>query len=340
MTMIVITVTICFVAAWLLVGLVRKITLRLGLLDVPNLRSSHVIPKPRGGGIAILLVALSAVAVNLFLHRMSAVAGLSWIFGGAVVGVSGLIDDIHGSPATVRVEFQLLAAVVLLVAAGGVPPLPMLGGELELGYFGWVLGGLAIVWCINLYNFMDGIDGLAAAQSLFVAGAGALLVGTGRVADGVQLPLIALAAAAAGFLVWNLPPAKIFMGDVGSGFIGFSLAAAAFFAGAHGSTTMWTWLALNGLFFTDATTTLLSRLVRGQRIYEAHRSHVYQRLTRRWKSHGAVTLAYSVVNLAWCLPWAVATTRSQARGSVFVTAELLPLFLCALAAGAGKPDSN
>ena len=329
-----------FVATWLLVGVVRKITLRVGLLDLPNSRSSHVIPTPRGGGMAILLVALSAVAVNMVLDRMPLVAALAWILGGAVVGVAGLIDDIHGLSATVRVGFHVLAAAGLLMAAGGLPPLPMPAGDMDLGYLGWVLGGLAIVWSINLYNFMDGIDGLAAAQSLFVAGAGALLVGTGSVADHVQLPLFALAGASAGFLVWNLPPAKIFMGDVGSGFIGFSLAAAAFLAGAHGSTTMWTWLALNGLFFTDATTTLLSRLVRRQRVYEAHRSHVYQRLTRRWNSHRAVTLTYSMVNLGWCLPWAIATTRSQALGPVFVTAELLPLFLCALTAGAGKPDSR
>jgi len=325
-----------FAAAWVLVGLTRMIALRAGLIDVPNRRSSHIVPTPRGGGMAILLVALCAVAVSTLSGRMPLVAGLSWILGGTVVGIIGLIDDIRGLPVALRMGFQALAAISLLVATGGLPQLPMPAGNLELGYWGWVLGIVVVVWSINLFNFMDGIDGLAAAQSLFVAGAGALLVGSVGVAGGLQLPLLALAGASGGFLVWNVATTKIFMGDVGSGFIGFSLAASAFLTAGHGSTNLWTWLALNGLFFADATITLLSRWLRGQRVLEAHRSHAYQQLSRRWGSHSAVTLTYSAINVVWCLPWAIMTTRTPSRGSIFVVAELLPLSLFALMAGAGK----
>jgi Fuc2NAc and GlcNAc transferase len=129
------------------------------------------------------------------------------------------------------------------------------------------------------------------------------------------------------------------MGDVGSGFLGFSLAAAAFLTAGHGPISLWTWLALNSLFFADATTTLLTRLFRGQRVYEAHRLHAYQRLARRWGSHGAVTLVYCTINLVWCLPWAVATIRSPSSGPVLAAAALLPLFLVAIIVGAGRPDT-
>jgi Fuc2NAc and GlcNAc transferase len=162
----------------------------------------------------------------------------------------------------------------------------------DLGVFGWIGAAVAIIWSINLFNFMDGIDGLAAAQCLFVVVAGALLTGAAHAVDSSLLPGIAMAGAAAGFLIWNAPPAKIFMGDVGSGFIGFGLIAAALESNGHGPVSIWTWLVLNGLFVADATVTVLTRLIRGQRIYEAHRSHVYQRLARRCSSHGRVTVVY------------------------------------------------
>ena len=263
----------------------------------------------------------------------------AWIIGGGLVATAGFLDDLRGLPVITRFGLHVIAAIVLLIAAGGMPPLPSSAGPVELGLLGWIVGGIAIVWSINLFNFMDGIDGLAAAQCVFVAGAGVLLTGLGEGTSTTQLTLLALASAAAGFLVWNFPPAKIFMGDVGSGFIGFALAAGAFLTSTSGSSVnLWTWVVLNGLFFADSTTTLLTRLLRGQRVYEAHRLHAYQRWSRRWGSHRAVTILYSAINLVWCLPWAVATVKSPAMGPILTAAALVPLFVVAMAAGAGRQE--
>lgn len=123
------------------------------------------------------------------------------------------------------------------------------------------------------------------------------------------------------------------MGDVGSGFIGFALAAGALLTTRHGPTTLWTWLVLNGVFVADATVTLLRRLLRRQRIDEAHREHLYQRLSRHWRSHRAVTLCAIAVNLLWCLPWAVATGRVPDFGAAFAAVALGPLFVATVSLG-------
>ena len=328
-----------FLAALALVGLVRLVAPRSGLMDMPNSRSSHAAPTPRGGGIAIVTVTLFVTVLGVVLAPGSPWVVIAWILGGGLTALAGFLDDLRGLPAITRFGFHVIAAILLLIAAGGTPPLPTLAGSINLGLIGWVVGGIAIVWSINLFNFMDGIDGLAAAQCVFVAGAGVLLTGLGEGASTTQLTLLALAGAAAGFLLWNLPPAKIFMGDVGSGFIGFALAAGAFLTSTRGSSiNLWTWVVLNGLFLADATTTLLTRLFRSQRLYEAHRLHAYQRLSRRWNSHRAVAILYSAINLVWCLPWAIATVKSPAMGPILTAAALAPLFISAMAAGAGRQE--
>ena len=324
---------------WMLVGVLRRLTVRWGLIDLPNARSSHAKPTARGGGIAIVLVTLAMVLIEWTTHGISGPLAAAWLIGGGLVAGVGLLDDLRGLPAIVRGGVHLLAAVVLLTAVG---PRALVGSLLwppGLWAAAWVVGMAVIVWSINLFNFMDGIDGLAAAQCVFVAASGALLLALGRGLEGAALPLVAMAGAAAGFLIWNAPPAKIFMGDVGSGFIGFGLIAGALATSGHGPVSLWTWLVLNGLFVVDSTVTVLTRLFRGQRIYQAHRTHVYQRLARRWSSHGWVTAAYMSINLIWCLPWAVATTQSPGNAPVVALAALLPLCVAAIAAGAGKPDA-
>jgi Fuc2NAc and GlcNAc transferase len=312
-----------FLVTLVLVGLLRQVALRAGMLDVPNARSSHASPTPRGGGLAIVIVTMVAAAAEAILARGAMLDSLAWLVGGGLVALAGFLDDLHGLSAIKRLAFHFTAAALLLIASGGLPALPWPGGAIELGAFGWIIGAVAIVWSINLFNFMDGIDGLAAAQAIFVVGSAAWLQGSD--AGGGPLPLLALVGAATGFLVWNFPPARIFMGDVGSGFIGFALAAGALLTTHRGPTTLWTWLVLNGIFVADATVTLVVRLVRGQRIYEAHREHLYQRLSQRWQSHRTVTLTAVAVNLLWCLPWAVATVRTPDLGAVYAAVGLGPL---------------
>jgi Fuc2NAc and GlcNAc transferase len=222
----------------------------------------------------------------------------------------------------------------------GLPPLPLPHGELTLHAAGLVLGGLSILWAINLYNFMDGVDGLAALQAVFVSGAAIVIIRLDGAARVDLIPLLALLGASMAFLLWNLPPAKIFLGDVGSGFIGFAIAAIAFTSAARGTLNLWAWLILNGSFFADASTTLLIRLLRGERVYQAHRSHVYQRLALRWHSHIWVALCYFAVNVLWCLPWAIESERHPAVGLGFACLAILPLCLLANALGAGSPAQD
>jgi Fuc2NAc and GlcNAc transferase len=326
-------------AGWLLTGIVRRAVVRRGLLDVPNSRSSHANPTPRGGGIAIVLITLVAVVIGVMLQAIRTPLALAWLLGGGLVAGVGLLDDLKDLSATLRAGVHLLAALLLLNAVDAPAVLASLGltsGWLPLF---WVLGSVAAVWSINLFNFMDGIDALASAQCLFVVLAGVLVSGMGQGIDTSLLPCVAMAGAAAGFLIWNAPPARIFMGDVGSGFIGFGLIAGALASSSRGSVSVWTWLVLNGVFAVDASITLLTRLLRGQRIYEAHRLHVYQRLARRWSSHGRVTAVYMSINLIWCLPWAIATIKSPGHAPLVSLTALLPLCVAAVAAGAGRSDA-
>jgi len=334
--MILITIAASLATSLIVVGLARQVARRSGLVDVPNARSSHIAPTPRGGGVAIVAFTLGIAMINLALHQGPPGASMIWIVGGGVIAIAGALDDIRGLSVIARITTHFAVAALLLVTCGGLPALPAPHGNIDLGALGWVLGGAAIVWSINLFNFMDGTDGLAAAQAIFVFGAAVLLLaGDGAMATS-DLPLLAAAAASAGFLVWNFPPAKIFMGDVGSGFLGFAVAAGAVLTAGHGPISLWTWLVLNGSFLADATTTLVTRLLRGQRGYEAHRSHAYQQLARKWKSHLAVLGTYCAVNLVWCLPWAVATVRFPNLGVYLMIAALVPLCLLATAAGAGR----
>jgi Fuc2NAc and GlcNAc transferase len=181
-----------FLAALALVGLVRLLAPRSGLMDMPNSRSSHAAPTPRGGGIAIVTVTLLVTALGVVLAPGSPWVVIAWILGGGLVATAGFLDDLRGMPVIARFALHVIAAIVLLIAAGGMPPLPSSAGQVQIGLLGWIAGGIGIVWSINLFNFMDGIDGLAAAQCVFVAGAGVLLTGLGEDASTTQLTLFAL----------------------------------------------------------------------------------------------------------------------------------------------------
>ena len=251
---------------------------------------------PLGGGWGIAVPAVAAIGAA------HALGWLGWsraigLGGGAVaVALVGWIDDRVTLSARVRLLVQVSAASWLVGWLGGVESLDIGTRILALGSVGNALAVLAVVWCTNLYNFMDGIDGLAGTEALCVAAAGgALLLASG--ATGPGLVALVVAAAAAGFLVWNRPPARIFMGDAGSGLLGFTLAGLAFTGESAGAGPALAWLILLGVFVTDATVVLIRRIARGERWYSAHRGHMYQRLTQAGWSHGRVDRAVLVLNL-------------------------------------------
>lgn len=280
----------------------RRYALARQIIDTPNARSSHTVPTPRGGGVAIVLAYLAAL-IFWQLHAGLA-SGLFWslLLGGGLIAVLGFWDDHAPLPARVRFAFHLLAAVLAVLLLGGWPQLDLGALILHWGWLGHLCGVLLLAWAINFYNFMDGIDGLAASQAVFVAGAGGVLM---ALSGGDGMPLWLLAAASCGFLLLNWPPARIFMGDAGSGFLGYALAVHALHATTSGQTTLWPWLILLAVFIVDATLTLLRRAAHGIRVTEAHRTHAYQWASRRAGAHRPVTLAILVTNLLVLLPAAL-----------------------------------
>ncbi len=307
------------------------------LLDVPNSRSSHLAPTPRGGGLAI--VATFCFALLYLSWRPGLPFELLMALAGALpVAAVGFWDDHGHVPAGWRLLVQAAAALWSLSWIGGVASVEFAGESYALGGFGPVLGGVFIVWLLNLFNFMDGIDGLAGAEVLTVTLSAAFLLWLASPSESMPdiAVLLALAAAAAGFLAWNWPPAKIFMGDVGSGFVGFLLAALALRTATAGSLSLAVWLILTGVFFVDATVTLLRRMASGQRWYEAHRSHAYQHAARRWASHRRVSLAVIAVNLLWLLPLAMAAMIWPRWEAVFLLLAHGPLVVLAFRLDAGK----
>ncbi len=319
---------------------VRRLSRRYGLLDVPNVRSSHVAPTPRGGGVSIVIAATSGLLFLRYLDAIRIDVLLALIGGGSVVALIGFLDDHRRVPAGIRLAVHVAAALWALVCLGGLAPLMIGHRVVDLGWAGQVLALLGIVWTLNLFNFMDGIDGIAASEAVFITCAGALLTLVhGQASDTVAIGL-AFAAACLGFLLWNWPPATIFMGDVGSGYLGYVISVMALAATRDNPAAVWIWLILGGVFFVDATVTLVRRAIRRERLHEAHRGHAYQRLARRWQSHRRVTITVLLVNVGWLLPCAlIAALYPQA--AVWVAAGALALLLLvALGAGSGRRESG
>ena len=293
-----------FAATAVLAGLVRRYALTHSVVDVPNERSSHARPTPRGGGLAIVAIALAAVATLAATGQMTPRTALALAGGGLLIALVGWVDDKRDLRASVRIAAHTAAAAWAVAWLGGMPPLTVGTGAVARGTGGALLAIRGIVWGTNLYNFMDGIDGLAAVEAVVVGTTGALLLASRHSSLGL-LGLV-LAAAAAGFLTWNWPPARLFMGDVGSGFLGFAFAVIGVAGENDGVMPALLWILLLGPFFADATITLLRRMRRGERWYAAHRSHAYQRAVQAGRSHGQVTAAVALLTaLCAVLAWGV-----------------------------------
>ena len=321
-----------------LTGWVRGAAVRGGVVDVPNARSSHTTATPRGGGVAIVLVVSATSLLSLCLGMLpwrlfTVLAG-----GGIAVALIGLLDDRRTLRPAIRLIVHVCAGVWALAWLGGLPPLRFGTQVVFLGWPGQALALAGIVWVLNLFNFMDGIDGLAASEAIFVSVAAALLSVLFGPPDAVASVAWVFGAACAGFLWWNWPPARIFLGDAGSGYLGYVIGVLALAATHENPAAVWIWLILGGVFFVDATVTLARRTLRGERAHKAHRSHAYQWLARRWRSHRRVTLAVTVVNLIWLLPCALLAARYPARAAWMVLIALAPLAALAYAVGAGARE--
>lgn len=329
-----------FIISMLLTGAIRKLALAHGMMDVPNRRSSHVTPTPRGGGVAIVVANSIAAVVLAILGVLVPSTLLPLLVGGAAVAVIGFLDDRIGLSPRVRFSVHLGAAAAAMYWLGGLPPMQVGSGLVSFGWEGYLLGILGIGWSLNLFNFMDGIDGIAASEAVFMTAGGAVIaLATGM--DGSVAALTSvLAMACLGFLAWNWPPAKIFMGDAGSGYLGYVLAILALLAGRESAAGLLVWLILGGVFFVDATLTLVRRLARGERVHQAHRTHAYQWLARRWGSHRRVTVLVCMINLLWLFPLACLAAWRPGYAAWIALLALVPIAIGAFISGAGHPEGT
>lgn len=328
-----------FVSSLLLTWLVLHAASGLGTIDRPNERSSHSSPTPRGGGLAIVISSVTGMLVLVWWGVLDSWLAFALIGGGLPIAFIGFMDDRGSLPVLVRFACHVAAAVWAIHILGGLPPLQIGAHVIDLGLIGDALGVLAVIWTLNLFNFMDGIDGIAASEAIFVCWGGAFL--TLMLGSGLAVPTAALliGSACGGFLIWNWPPARIFMGDIGSGFLGFTIAVLAIAAARESSIALVVWLILGGFFLIDATVTLLRRTVRGERVYQAHRTHAYQWLARRWGGHRRVTLSIACLNLFFLYPCAfLAAVRAESAWWILL-AVVVSLGSVVALAGAGRPET-
>ncbi|MDL1862092.1 glycosyltransferase family 4 protein [Betaproteobacteria bacterium PRO7] len=304
------------------------------LLDVPNERSSHAQPIPRGGGVAIVLSFAAGALVLWARGAMPDRLMLALVAGGGLVAAVGFWDDHVNLSARLRLALHVVAAVIAVTLLGPVQHLPLAGATwLVPTWVAWPVSVVAVCWLLNLYNFMDGIDGIAAGEAVSVALAAALIAGL----VGVSTPgLLLLAAAAAGFLALNWPPARIFMGDAGSGFLGYVFGVYLLFSANTDARLVWVWVILLAVFWVDATITLARRAAAGQRWYAAHRTHAYQHAAVRLGRHRPVTLAVIAINALVLLPFAAFAALRPQHAYICATVATVALAGTALALGAGR----
>ncbi len=321
-----------FLVSYLLTGAILRFSLRRRLLDVPNDRSSHSIPKPRLGGVAITAAFYAACATMLISGARPFSSGVAFagvLAGGAIIALVGLIDDLRGLDARLKLLAQIIAAS-LAVASGLVLhefKLPLVG-TLDLGAFGAAATILWIVAIVNFYNFIDGIDGLAAGIGMIASSFLYFLAGLADAA-GLGCLYAAMAGSSFGFLRFNFPPARIFMGDMGSTFIGYVFAVLAVAAEGLGVPAFLTLLLL-GSAIGDAALTLARRALRRERLLSPHRTHYYQRLTSLGLSHKQVTLLEYLVTTLLGVS-AILAYHQQWTFIVFLSVMWIGFFLWTLA---------
>ena len=314
-------------SCWLVTGILIPALRRRDMLDYPNERSSHITPTPRGGGIAVIgSVLLAWIALNK--EGLVGSSVISIAIGTSLLAVVSWIDDRRGLSPGVRLTAQGIAVTIGLLA------LP----EGQSGLAAWsgpalyfAATGIAWVWWINLFNFMDGIDGLATSEAAAICGGLLLFAVVGDSADPAAALLAAgIFGAAVGFLAWNWSPARIFLGDVGSVPLGYLLGFLLIDVAVRGH---WRIALILPLYFlADATITLVHRLLRGERVWEPHRQHFYQRAVRNGLGHAAVVKRVIAANLLliWC-GWAAES--GQAVLSLGAAIVIVAALLLALTAG-------
>lgn len=324
----------------LLTGLVRQYALTRQIIDIPNERSSHTFSTPRGGGASIVISFSIALCILLFLDKLDLKLFVPFVVGGLLVGLIGFVDDHRHIPAGWRIIVHFIAALCAIFWLTYFHSIEHIEHVILIDLLLKTAFVLIIVWLLNLYNFMDGIDGIASIEAITTAGAAAFIIyfTSSSLSDAQEyiFVLILLLVSVSGFLVWNWPPAKIFMGDVGSGFLGYIFALFTIYTTVENIMTIWSWFILLGVFIVDATYTLLKRYLKGETWYKAHCSHAYQHAAQKWNSHLKVTMTVMGINLIWLFPLAWIAAVEPKWGIQLTIAAYLPLVLLATKLKAGE----
>ena len=279
---------VLFLLSFMLTYLIKNYAIKKSLVDIPNDRSSHTTPTPHGGGIAIALTWFIGISYLFYLDEINSSLYYSLMVG-IIISIVSYADDLMELSPKLRLITQAFVALLGLFFLGGFSEIQFIYFSIDNQIITNIFAFFMIIWFINLYNFLDGIDGYAASEILFLSLAGFILFGDNL--------FIVLAVSALGFLLWNWHKAKIFMGDVGSTLLGYNIAIFTVYYSNQESSNFWIWIILFGVFWFDATLTLFRRFVNKEQLSIAHKKHAYQRLTQSGWSHSKVVVASILLNI-------------------------------------------
>lgn len=305
-------------------GIYRKYSIKNSVIDIPNDRSSHTQPTPRGGGVSISLSILFGTVAIYQLDIISLSIFIAITGSTFIVAIVGWIDDHKHIAFYWRILFYSVASVWGILWVGGLDSIRIGSFVISMSSStGTIVTFLGLVWLTNLYNFMDGTDGLASMQAICAAlFGGILLLRTGQ--DGLALICFIIVSSCIGFLYWNFPPAKIFMGDVGSCVLGFLFGLLAVISDSLGAIPVSIWCILLSFFICDATFTLLKRILGREKWYSAHCSHAYQRLVQMGMSHRKILSIIFILNIVVVWPTAYLAYNMQTY-SIYFSAGIVGL---------------
>lgn len=279
---------ILLLISFLLTYFIKNYMIKKSLVAVVNERSSHTTPTPHGGGIALSLTWFIGLGYFYFMGEIESNLFYALLFG-AVISIVSFFDDIYELSPKLRLLVQATVAIGGLYCLGGFETLTFGIFDISNPILTNIFAFFMIIWFINLYNFLDGINGYAGSQAVFLALAGFVLFGGNH--------FLVLVVAVLGFLYWNWNKAKIFMGDVGSTLLGYNIAIFTIYYANQEATNFWIWIILFGVYWFDATLTLIRRKLNKEKLSQAHKKHAYQRLTQSGWSHYKVTNWSIIVNV-------------------------------------------
>lgn len=274
--------------SFVLTYFIRRYALKNKIVSIPNERSLHDIPTPHGGGLAIVISWYVGISILFFFSKIDKNLYFA-LLSGAILTLVSLIDDLRGLKPFIRLIFHFITSIIAFVLLGGLRQLVIPGIQMNYLFLVYPLAIIGMVWFINLFNFMDGVDGFASLEAITICFVLFLLSGS--------IINLLLLACVSGFLFWNLPKAKIFMGDVGSTQLGFILVVLGIYFHNTYQFSILNWIMLTSPFWFDATLTLYRRWRNGEKLGEAHRKHAYQRIVQAGFSHLKVNVYLLIINL-------------------------------------------